>query len=196
MEYDATSCAALAVAQGAGDAEAESVAIWPLTKRGFNRRRPTLLAAFLERVAFGMTPCWHWVGSRSEIGYGMFAGARTTYGCPEIVAHRISWHLHCGPIPDGQNVLHRCDVRACVNPDHLFLGTQLDNIADMVAKGRHRNVPMFGEDNPGAVLTVERVLAMRAAHAAGVSQHALAKQFGVSVMTVNRCVRRLSWGTV
>lgn len=74
--------------------------------------------------------CWLWNGSSLERGYGRFRGS---------LAHRVSWVLHNGPIPDGMHVCHRCDVTACVNPAHLFLGTALDNIRDMHAKGRDRN---------------------------------------------------------
>ena len=76
--------------------------------------------------------CWLWTASRNNGGYGLFklAGKTTT-------AHRISYELHVGVIPDGMCVLHTCDVRMCVNPDHLFLGTQTDNMQDKANKGRH-----------------------------------------------------------
>ena len=77
--------------------------------------------------------CWLWQGATyCRMHYGCLGiGGRTTR------AHRFSWELHNGPIPDGLCVLHRCDVPRCVNPDHLFLGTKLDNMKDRTAKGRH-----------------------------------------------------------
>lgn len=75
--------------------------------------------------------CWLWTAGRDSSGYGSLRTGHT-----KVSAHRLSWQLHHGQIPPGQNVLHRCDNPRCVRPDHLFLGTQADNVADMVAKGR------------------------------------------------------------
>lgn len=176
----------------------ESEAIYPLAHARAATSGPsdTLLTAFLNRLTMGSTQCWYWVGSRSDIGYGTFAAARR-YGCPEVMAHRIAWFLWFGDIPSDLNVLHRCDVRPCVNPDHLFLGTQADNVADMCAKGRARfGTPLPGASNGMARLATESVAAMRAEWSTGtVSQHALARKYGVAVMTVNRAVRRQSWRT-
>lgn len=77
--------------------------------------------------------CWLWTGGTVQPGgYGVFA-PRTS---PQTTAHRVSWMLFVGPIPDGLQVCHHCDVRLCVNPDHLFLGTSQDNHSDMVRKKR------------------------------------------------------------
>lgn len=75
--------------------------------------------------------CWRWTADCDSSGYGSLKTGHT-----KVSAHRLSWQLHHGQIPPGQSVLHRCDNPRCVRPDHLFLGTQADNIADMVAKGR------------------------------------------------------------
>lgn len=81
------------------------------------------------------TRCWMWTASLGTAGYGQIGvGGR---GVPPGASHRVSWELHFGPIPDGLNVLHKCDVKPCVNPAHFFLGTLLDNNADMKAKGRY-----------------------------------------------------------
>jgi hypothetical protein len=75
--------------------------------------------------------CWEWTGARLHSGYGKLGRKGRTY-----VAHRFAWELVNGAIPDGLFACHRCDNRLCVRPDHLFLGTQKDNIADMLSKGR------------------------------------------------------------
>lgn len=89
--------------------------------------------------------CWLWVGAANRDGYGLFCGSRK--GKAQHLAHRISWELFRGPIPQGVEVCHRCDVRCCVNPDHLFLATHTDNMADMYRKGRGRPGVVFGDAN-------------------------------------------------
>ena len=82
--------------------------------------------------------CWLWQGGCGATGYGRFhLGSATS-------AHRAAYRLFVGEIPPGKSVLHRCDVRNCVRPGHLFLGTQYDNVIDMKSKGRHAYGPAFG----------------------------------------------------
>lgn len=83
------------------------------------------------------TGCWLWLGGTQKAGYGFFKYAG------EVTAHRSAWRLYRGDIPYGLHVLHRCDVRQCVNPEHLFLGTQSDNMKDMAAKGRAQRFNSF-----------------------------------------------------
>lgn len=80
--------------------------------------------------------CWKWIGSKNGVGYGKLAlpGRSSVSGI--IYAHRYSYELHFGPIPDGLQVLHRCDNPECCNPDHLFVGTQSDNMKDANLKRR------------------------------------------------------------
>jgi hypothetical protein len=92
--------------------------------------------SLLSRIAKVPGPlgddCWLFLGGRNNSGYGQIWYRSEVHG-----AHRISWKLHRGPIPEGMWVLHRCDRPACCNPSHLWLGTALDNVRDMIAKGRH-----------------------------------------------------------
>lgn len=90
---------------------------------------------FWKKVSFYSYPkCWIWNGAIDVCGYGrfLFAGKNTN-------AHRVSWILYHGSIPDGLCVLHHCDNPRCVNPDHLFLGTHTENMEDMLSKHRHWN---------------------------------------------------------
>ena len=113
-------------------------------------------------------------------------------------AHRVAWELAHGPIPDGMQVCHLCDVRPCVNVEHLFLGTQADNMADMVAKGRNAmNYPAnVGETNPMAKLQPEDVRSIRALSALGVTQREMATMFGVTIPAVSAVVLRTRWAHV
>lgn len=86
--------------------------------------------------------CWEWSAGVDNFGYGRL----NTRGVVDL-AHRLSWELAHGPIPDGMCVLHRCDNPPCVNPRHLFLGTRDDNVQDMIAKGRHWRGPNWSGDH-------------------------------------------------
>lgn len=184
---------ALAKAQGA--IEGEQHTIIPALANILRPRRKTNGSAgrtvtqrFFAMLAFGNTECWLFRGHIDAIGYGRFPA----FG--ENKAHRVSWVLHNGPIPEGMKVLHKCDVRNCVNPSHLFLGTQADNVMDMCAKNRQVSPRRYGEKNPMSKLTAERVREIREIFAAGgVTQKALAEKFNSSPMTISRIVRGLSW---
>ena len=99
--------------------------------------------------------CWFWAGAKNDGGYGKItANGRRAYR-----AHRLSYELVHGPIPEGQCVLHRCDIRACVRPEHLFLGTVADNNKDTAHKGRIRGGQGKGSAHPKAVIN-ERIVEM------------------------------------
>lgn len=134
------------------------------------------------------TGCWLWVRSLNSNGYGQLSRNGKQHQ-----AHRYSWALHNGPIPAGLYVCHRCDTRACVNPEHLFLGTALDNMQDMKRKGRERHPGRKGEANPEAKLNAASVLAIRAALASGERPVSLAAQYGVTTSLVSHIKRRTVW---
>ena len=130
-----------------------------------------------------MGECWLWTGGKSHDGYGHY---RTDFGVER--AHRVSWWLHFGPIKSGLMVLHKCDIPACVNPDHLFLGTRADNATDREKKGRGGQVN--GERNANAKLTAADVIAIRAR---AESSRSIGKEYGVSHAVVTSIRRRESW---
>jgi len=94
----------------------------------------TPIERFRKKYTASETGCWLWTASKNASGYGQFMPSVPNPS--PMLAHRASWELHNGPVPDGACVLHRCDVRHCVNPAHLFLGTKRDNTQDMLFKGR------------------------------------------------------------
>ena len=118
--------------------------------------------------------------------YGLFCWKGKT-----VRAHRAAWELYVGPIPSGTCVLHKCDIPQCVNPDHLFLGSQLDNIKDRNVKGRAKAAK--GEKHHLAKLTDEIVLKIRAAKNSGLSLSYIGRQYGVNKTTIGRVLSRKTW---
>lgn len=125
----------------------------------------------------GDDECWGWTGAKTR-GYGVFSIG----GGVLQLAHRYSYRMHRGDIPDGRYVCHHCDNPECTNPRHLFLGTQTDNMADMVRKGRH------GGGN--RKLTLKQASVIRTRLCAGASAYSLAAEYGVDRKTIQRIGRR------
>jgi hypothetical protein len=128
--------------------------------------------------------CWLWTANRDNKGYGRL---------DRTLAHRLSWEIAHGPIPDGLFVCHNCpggDNPACVNPDHLFLGTQADNMKDA---GLKRRLP-HGSSQHNAKLTEAAVCEIRSRYASGDStQQELADEFGVTNGNISVIINRKSW---
>jgi hypothetical protein len=135
--------------------------------------------------------CWEWQGATSN-GYGTLlengTGSRAWY------VHRYSWTIHFGPIPEGMYVCHTCDNRICIRPQHLWLGTNAENLKDMHSKGRGHipSVPP-GENHHLAKLTNTQVLSIREAHASGETETSIASRFGVTQPNIGYIVRRHTW---
>jgi hypothetical protein len=129
------------------------------------------------------TGCWEWTAYKLRTGYG-------TIIIDGIVhrAHRVSYEVHCGEIPDGLYVCHRCDNPSCINPEHLFLGTQSDNMEDMHSKDR--GADLRGTKHGMAKLADADVIAIRSAN---YSADKLASEFGVSKSLIFQIRRRAIW---
>lgn len=165
-----------------------------------------LLGRFWSRVRMG-DGCWEWQGSRTQFGYGKIKVQGV-----ERTTHRFSWELANGPIPPGAYILHRCDNPPCVRPDHLFLGTQADNIHDMDDKDR-RNAPSEhlgargeahwtrqkpeaaarGERVGGSKLTADDVREIRRLRTEGLTLKVIAARFGVTFTNVDMIVNHQTW---
>lgn len=132
--------------------------------------------------------CWEWTASLIRSGYGHFR-----LGGNLVLAHRYSYTLVYGD-PGEMCVLHKCDNRKCVRPDHLFLGTPADNVADCINKGRHHYGLVVGTQVTASKLTEQIVLSIREKYAkGGVTQKVLAKEHGVCRATISLVLSRHTW---
>jgi len=140
---------------------------------------------FLSKVAVTRNGCWLWTGLVRPDGYG---AAR--WQGREEAAHRVAWKLFRGTIAKGISVCHRCDVRACVNPAHLFLGTPAENARDMQQKGRDRR----GERHGSARLRLEQVRRIKAMLKEDrMYASEIAREFGVSETTIRAIKTGKTW---
>lgn len=188
------------------------------------RRRTPLEARFWSRVRKLESGCWEWTGCRYGAGYGVIG--RGGFRGGQTPAHRVSWMIHRGDIPDGLLVCHTCDNPPCVNPDHLFLGTHTDNAHDAKRKGRlsngerhaklvsagysdknrsfhrewmaarNRLAPRRGTDNGRSKLSEDDIRSIRRQYAEGARQVDLAAQFRVAQTLISRIVLRKQWAHV
>lgn len=150
---------------------------------------------FAEKYETGEGGCWEWAGARNNDGYGTFwngeryPGKDGKRGGPVmILAHRWAYANLVDPIPAGLCVLHRCDNPGCVNPEHLFLGTQADNVADCAAKGR-RNQARPNRPRVYKKLSAQIHAAIRERARCGERRSDLAREYGVSWQMVDTIVR-------
>lgn len=140
---------------------------------------------FREKVGLD----WQWLDHKNKWGYGKIRINKKTY-----LAHRISYLIYNGEIPDGMCVLHSCDNPSCVFPEHLHLGTHADNMRERA--DRNRNKYQNGEKNSSAKLNKKQVIEIRKKAELGISRASLAQEYGINVGHVRRIVKRISWNHI
>jgi len=139
-----------------------------------------------ERFFSKVNSNWEWTASTDTGGYGhMRVGKK-----PER-AHRLSYRIHIGEIPKGMFVLHSCDNRICVNPDHLHLGTNADNMREKVERGRSHHP--IGETNGRAVLSESDVISIIEKYKNGIPKKTLMKDYNIKSTQFRRIINRESW---
>ena len=143
---------------------------------------------FLEKMQrMDHDECWLWVSTKDKDGYGIFK-----LDGRDVKAHRVSWQLSKGSIPPKFLVLHKCDNPSCVNPNHLFLGTPMDNMQDKIKKGRA--VYSRGSQLPQAKLLERDVLEIRSIYdKGGMTRNQLASEYGVSTTNISMIVNFRTW---
>jgi len=141
--------------------------------------------------------CWNWTASKNNNGYGQLMITSKEFGIRKVYkAHRISWEIHNGIIPDGLQVLHKCDNPGCVNPGHLFLGTPADNMRDMAIKGRSakEKPTLRGVRHPKNKLTEKQVFNIRKEYVRGkTTLENVAEKYNISFQHVSDIVNRRRW---
>jgi len=161
-----------------------------------------LKAPFVERFwekVQKTDSCWMWTASKRYKGYGAFIWKDKDGRIIQGRAHRFSWTIHKGDIPEGIFVLHHCDQPACVNPEHLFLGTNQDNVNDKMKKGRHVKAETYGpgkykrgKDHHRTKLTSDTILRIRNDYPS-LSFSRIAKKYSISISHAYAIVKRKAW---
>lgn len=149
---------------------------------------------YWRHVIVNEVGCWGWDGATNKAGYGILSGEGR--GSLNVLAHRLAWKIHNGAPPGELHVLHKCDNPPCTRPNDLFLGTNADNVADMVSKGRNKIPGLYGSAHALSKLTETIVQEARARCAAGETNLALAREYGVAKATMSAAIKGKTWAHV
>jgi predicted XRE-type DNA-binding protein len=158
--------------------------------------RQDIYQRFMSKVSpEPMSGCWLWTGAVNRIGYGMFhiKHDKETNKSYAALAHRFSFELHAGKKLGELCALHKCDNPACVNPDHIYAGTQAHNVADMDAKGRRINRPLHGSNHSNSKLKENDILQIKILRNMGFKQKEIGSIFGVSQVQIGNILRGKQW---
>lgn len=152
-------------------------------------KSPREVARYFSLVDVGKADdCWEWRGIVNSNGYGRFSLKDA-----HRLAHRLAFEFFIRPLRDGEVVCHSCDNRLCVNPDHLWAGTQADNLQDAASKGRMFRPDTRGGKNGNTTLTWEKVRDIRSRHAGGAMMKDLAKAYSVNTATISNIIKEKTW---
>lgn len=146
-----------------------------------------LATRLLSKIIKNENGCLEWQGHKKS-GYGTV----TVKSGKRMAAHRASWTVFRGEIPANLCVLHKCDNRTCINPEHLFLGTRPDNVQDMDEKGRRVVGALYGKDSPHHKLNLRQVIEIRKASSIE-EKKKLSKKFNIAVGTINDIISGRRW---
>lgn len=150
---------------------------------------PFIVQRFLSNCDHGdLKKCWEWSGMMNTNGYGRFS-----YKDNHSLAHRISFEMFVHEIPSGMMVCHKCDNRKCVNPMHLWIGTQSENLKDASRKGRMVYPDTTGDKNGNSKMTWDKVREIRRLYKSGVKKYLIASSFGVSPSTIGNITNNQTW---
>ena len=155
-----------------------------------SKKRESLVDRFWKKFKRPKKGCWEWQGTILSTGYGQITESHGSSTCHTLHgAHRLSWMLFFGPIPDGLCVLHKCDNRKCVRPDHLFLGTRSDNAHDMHKKGRS----VRGENHGRSILKADDIPIIRKMLIDRIPVFIIAFAYGVRKSTIKNIKQKKCW---
>lgn len=159
------------------------------------KHRPAIYRVLPKVVRIPWSGCWIFTGAVNEFGYGIVGiGGR---GLGNDRTHRVTYQHYRGEIPEGMFVCHHCDVPSCCNPDHLFLGTNHDNVRDCVSKLRNspppRNLHVIGEAHPSHKMTVPDIVSIRSLREKGWTLAKISARFGICDATILRICQRKTW---
>lgn len=167
--------------------------------------KDSIINRFNKKTCVNQNGCIDWIAAVSKKGYGVLGiGSRLDNSRKVIYAHRLSFEIHKGSIPNGMQVCHTCDRPVCVNPEHLFLGTPKDNSQDMVRKGhaamKKGEIPLQFLQNivekRNAKLTVEKVIHIKKLLLDNVHYLSIAKEYGVSPACISDIKRNATWKNI
>jgi hypothetical protein len=153
-----------------------------------NNLPQTDINRYWSKVAITANPekCWEWLGGKRRRGYGRFS-----YKHADFISTRIAYFLHNKIDPIGKAVLHKCDNPSCVNPNHLFLGTNKENTYDMMEK--KRGIQPVGIRHGQAKLTDEKVIEIRKKYLNGICNKELSKEYNVSRSAITKIINNKTW---
>ena len=153
------------------------------------RRQQSLISRLMNRIEpITESGCWLWTGPVCRAGYGKIGRGRRNEGTAKT--HRVAWELFIGAIPKDTNVLHKCDVPCCVNPNHLWLGSHADNVADKIKKGRGRSGSRKGVENKSAKIGPSEVRSIILDRR---PQRIIATEYGISRSNVSAIQCGVTW---